>query len=129
MDAYCCDTHALIWYSTADKALSSKARILLYSLIEKNQKRLIVPSIAILEAYHKNLKRQLLDFRKLLNHLKKPNIRIASLDEKVLNACYGLPGKIEIHDRVIAATALTYDCPLITKDKTLRRYSPLKTVW
>lgn len=83
----------------------------------------------ILELFHKNLKKNLLDFQKFLKILNRRNIRLAPFDQPVLTVCYKLPRNINIHDRVIAATALAYGCPLITKDKTLRSYSPLKTVW
>jgi PIN domain nuclease of toxin-antitoxin system len=32
-------------------------------------------------------------------------------------------------DRIIAATALVLEMPLVTKDRKLRGYSPLRTIW
>ena len=32
-------------------------------------------------------------------------------------------------DRIITATALVFDCELITKDKKISNYSKVKTIW
>ncbi len=40
-----------------------------------------------------------------------------------------LPSTIELHDRLIAATAKALDVPLITKDEVLQRISQIQTLW
>lgn len=128
MPVYCVDTHALIWYFTAKKTLSAKVKKILFEVFTDKQ-LLVIPTLVILELFHKNLKKKMLNFQKFLRILRRQNIRFAPFDYKILKVCYRLPQNINIHDRVIAATALAYTCPLITKDPILQKLPGLKTVW
>lgn len=56
-------------------------------------------------------------------------ITVAPFDQRILLICERLPENLDIHDRVIAATALMYQCPLITRDERLRELRVIETIW
>ena len=62
--------------------------------------------------------------------LSKPTIRVVELTPEIAVTAARLP---RFHgdpaDRMIAATALTIDCGVVTKDRKLRAYQPLRTIW
>lgn len=125
---YSLDTHPLIWYFTGQKTLSFKARQIIDDVFNKKADCFIA-SIALLEAFHVSLKRKDFDFTKFLKSLRLSNIIIVPLDKVVLTACFRLPRNLDIHDRVISATALVNESQLVTKDALLRNIRSLKTLW
>lgn len=125
---YCLDTHPLIWYYQKKSTLSDRAKMLIRQGLSQKLS-LVVPTMVLLESFHASLKDPLFRFPEFLQTLKIAQPVIASFDKKTLLTCYKLPRNINIHDRVIAATALTYNCPLITRDPVLAKLPGLKTVW
>lgn len=130
MEFFCIDTHPLIWYASGNiKQLGKKAFEILKGCESGDKIQLVVPTLAILEIFHFTLKKTDIKFTDFLNGLSSMNAIIVPFDERVLKACYRLSKKIDIHDRVIVATAVTYDCPLITKDEVLKNLVIPKVVW
>lgn len=56
-------------------------------------------------------------------------LQIVPLDLLVLDKFLNLPRKLEMHDRVIAATSLLIDAPLLTLDPEIKKIAKIKTVW
>ena len=53
---------------------------------------------------------------------------IVSLDTAVVEKVFSIPENLEMHDRIILATAKLLGVAIITKDKTIsKQYS--KTIW
>lgn len=131
MELFCIDTHSLIWYAGGNtKQLGKKAfEILKECEQEDTTIELLVPTLVVLEIFHFTLKRLDTKFADFLDALSSMNAGIVPFDSQVLKACYRLPKKLDIHDRVIAATAIVYDCPLVTKDETLTDLTLPKVVW
>lgn len=131
MEQFSIDTHPLIWYASGStKNIGKKAIEILKRCEDSNATvRLIVPTLVVLEIFHFTLKRPDAKFADFLNALSSMNVSVVPFDEHVLKACYRLPRKLDIHDRVIAATAIVYDCPLVTKDETLKNLTLPKVVW
>lgn len=131
MELFCIDTHSLIWYAGGNtKQLGKKVFEILKKCEQENTTvELLVPTLVVLEIFHFTLKRPDTKFTDFLNALSSMNANIVPFDEHVLKACYRLPKKLDIHDRIIAATAIVYDCSLITKDKTLTNLILPKVVW
>lgn len=125
---YCFDTHALIWYFRGRKTLSGKAKLILEDAFNDNLIAFI-PSIVLLEAFHLSLKDRDFVFRKFIDFLREAKFIIIPLEEEVLKVCFGLPKKINIHDRIVIATAKMSGSRLVTKDKVLRSLFPLETIW
>ena len=62
--------------------------------------------------------------------LSKPTIRVVELTPEIAVTAARLP---RFHgdpaDRMIAATAQAMDCGVVTKDRKLRAYQPLRSIW
>ncbi|MBI4034983.1 MAG: PIN domain-containing protein [Candidatus Chisholmbacteria bacterium] len=125
---FCVDTHSLVWYFLGRKTLSHKAKLLIQAGFTPKA-TLVIPTLVLLEAFHLSLKQPRFSFPKFVASLKQAHSLVASFDKPTLKNCYKLPPQLNIHDRVIAATALTYHCPLITKDKTLAQQIPVSIIW
>lgn len=122
------DTHALVWYIRGFKILSPKAFTVIKEIFT-NKAICYLSTMAILEAYYIGLKDSSFDFMKFLKIINRPNIIIAPFDSEVLNQCYVLSKKFDIHDWIIVATAIITNTPLVTKDRILRKLFPKETVW
>jgi len=66
---------------------------------------------------------------KILKSLEDSNIKILPFDKKVLTKSFELPKEIDIHDRIIVATAITTNSQLVTKDKVLRSAFPVEKLF
>jgi PIN domain nuclease of toxin-antitoxin system len=128
LDNYSLDTHSLVWYIRGSNTLSSKARQIIQEIFD-NKAGCYVSTMAILEAYNISLKYKDFIFSNFLKIINRPNIKIISFDQKVLDQSIQLPNEIDIHDRIITATAIVTSSPLVTKDRVLRRNFPLETIW
>lgn len=126
---YSIDTHPIIWYFKRQKALSSTAKNLLENIF-KGDANCYIASNVLLEIFHFSLKpKKKFNFHSFLRELSRENINIIPLDKRVLSACYKLPTNLQLHDRVITATALVTKSILITKDPEIRKVKRIKTVW
>ena len=125
---YCLDTHPLIWYFTGQKTLSVKSRKIINGIFSQKS-TCFLSSIVLLEAFHVGLKNKKFVFPKFIQQLRLSNIIIVPLDKVILKTCYQLPKQLDIHDRIITATALVNKTALITKDKEIRKISSIKTIW
>lgn len=56
------------------------------------------------------------------------NFCITPLDLDILKVAANI-GNLEIHDRLIVATALYFDVPLITKDKQITESGIVTVIW
>lgn len=128
MDNYSLDTHSLVWYIRGSGTLSLKARQIVQDIFD-GKTGCYISTMAILEAYYISLKYKDFIFSNFLKTINRPNIKIISFDRKVLAQSVELPKEIDIHDRIIVATAIVTNTPLVTKDRILRRNFPLETIW
>ena len=129
MDKYSFDTHSLVWYFQGKKTLSLKA----FSCLEEvfSQKAMgHVSLIVVMEAYYISLKKKNgLNFKEFLKDLSRAKIELVPLDVVVARECFFLPKRLEMHDKIIVATAIMTDSVLVTKDRTIRSLKNIKTVW
>lgn len=125
---YCFDTHPLVWYFRESKTLSEKAKLILDEAFAGDIVAFI-PSIVLLEAFHLSLKDSKFVFSEFVDFLKRAEFIIIPLEEEVLRTCFSLPKEINIHDRIVIATAKISGSRLVTKDKVLRSLFLLETIW
>jgi len=57
------------------------------------------------------------------------NFEIAPLDLDVLRMADRIEAPLEMHDKLIVATALHYSASLITRDERIVNSKTVKTVW
>lgn len=117
------DSHVLLWLASNPKRLSIKAR----SAIAKAE-RVVIPIIALFEIFWL-LEKSKLDrlFPDVLTLLRERGYFVYPIDRAVLRTFLIVP-KIEMHDRMIVATAMLVDGVIISRDSEIKRvYS--RTIW
>lgn len=123
------DTHSLVWYFTEDVKLSKKA----FDAFEGTVKigTIIVPAVVLAEIMFIARKgRVTLSFEETLKKIEGyENFDIAPLDADILTIADKIEADLEMHDRLIAATAIYYEAKLITKDKLIAKSGVVSTIW
>ena len=123
------DTHSLVWYFTEDTRLSEKA---LETLEQTTQEGLIiVPSVVLAEIMFIAKKGRIsITFVETLKKIEEyDNFDIAPLDADILKVADKIEADMEMHDKLIIATALNFQATLITRDEQIRESAIIKTIW
>ncbi len=127
------DSHALIWYAMGPGRRLGRAARALFAKAERRQATIYVPALVLVEiaeALRRGVLRHDGGFTRWAGRLFASG-RFVSADltaDVVLEAetLYAIP---ERSDRLIAATALHLDCPLVTSDPVFSRIASVTTVW
>ena len=119
------DTHALFWFLSGDKRLPNRTR----SQIE-TASRVFIPTIVLLELFYLIEKKNVGDkFTLVLQRLRTDErFTIVSLDIATVQVVTELPSNLEIHDRVILASAKILGVPIVTKDQIIQQHFK-NTMW
>jgi predicted nucleic acid-binding protein len=122
------DTHALIWHLVRSPRLSETARSLMRSA-DRGDSELVVPTVVMMEAlWISERKNPGVTFDRVVQYISQmPNATVAVLDLPALLEAQRLPQFLEMHDRIIAATARVYGATLISRDRQLQ--AVVETVW
>lgn len=125
------DTHALIWFLTADERLGKKAREILLSA-DGVKVTLLISIIVLFEILDLIEKRRVVgislkDLSSIL--LTQPYFEVRSVDLKLWQTAQTFGKGVELHDRMIAALAKQEGATVITKDKEIKRLKKIETVW
>lgn len=123
------DTHAFIWY--VDKGLNNKLSQKALKAIQEAEDAytIYIPIIVLMEILYLAEKRRVnLPFHKLLFNLEESiNYKIMPFDTRLLKIAETIKG-LEVHDRLILATALLTSSPLVTNDKEIHAKGN-KVIW
>ena len=127
------DTHSWVWWASQDRRLSARAR----AAIEKGQRQadLWVSLISIWELAKKIEKHQLVLDRPLDQWLDlattMPGLHLAELTRPVLVESCELPQPFsgDPADHIIVATARREGAVLVTKDRKIRDYGHVRSLW
>lgn len=126
---YVTDTHSLVWYFTGSSRLSKKA----LKTFEKTVKEgsIIVPTVVLAEIMHISGKKRIkMSFAETIRRIQNSeNFKIAPLDLDILNMADKIGYDLEMHDRLIVATALCFEVPIITRDGEIKESGICKVVW
>lgn len=128
------DTNCLINYyhdifNERNKLSQTVRDLIKKSIAKSGDVYLIIPSIVLVEIYFKFFKTE--EFAKkfyfeiYLDLIGSPFIEIRSIDNEVLENLVKIDGimlKHELHDKIVLASAMVLDCPLITYDSTIIKY-------
>ncbi len=125
------DTHAWLWWAGNRKELFSEKATETISPAEFLGVNIISGwEIAMLVAKNRLvLKLDVQDW--LIIAANRPGIRLLDISLEILVLSTRLQGNFhrDPADRVIAATALKCGVPLITKNRQLREYQHIQTIW
>jgi PIN domain nuclease of toxin-antitoxin system len=127
------DTHALMWWADENSKLSKKARQA--ATVAARRRELIASAISIFEITTLERRGRIalkIPLDEWLDSLRVlPELTIQPVTDEIAEraGAFGdvFPG--DPADRIIAATALVLDVPLITADTKLRGIPTLTTIW
>jgi PIN domain nuclease of toxin-antitoxin system len=123
------DAHTLVW--TVDSALNYRLSEKAKQAITQAERNgiIYIPIIALLEVFRLIEKGKCsLSFEDLLKGLEQSeNHQIIPFDTELLKVTMTMP-KLELHDRLIVATAIMTDSILVSKDREIER-SGIKILW
>jgi PIN domain nuclease of toxin-antitoxin system len=124
------DTHAALWYLFSDPRLGKAASAFIDDAVARGD-HIGVSAISIAEMVYLIEKVRIPP--NALNDLHgamadpKAVLRHVPLDENIAMKLAEVPRK-DLPDRVIAATALFYTVPVLSRDGRIRA-SPIRTIW
>jgi PIN domain nuclease of toxin-antitoxin system len=126
---YVADTHSLVWYFTGDSRLSKKALEAFELTIDEGL--IIVPSVVLAEIMFIASKGKVsISFLETVKKIEEyDNFDIAPLDTDILKLADKIEMNMEMHDKLIVATALNYQAIIITRDERIKESGIVKTVW
>jgi PIN domain nuclease of toxin-antitoxin system len=127
------DTHAWVWW-TAEPARLSAAAI---SAIEAARRsgEVLVSAISVWEVsllVSRQRLRLTMEVEDWIAHSEAlPSLRFVPVDHHIARRSVFLPPPLhpDPADRIIAATAIARGVPLVSRDRRLRDYAPLETIW
>jgi len=126
---YVTDAHSLIWYFTDDPCLSQKAVEVFEGTVKEGI--IIVPAVVLAEIMFIAKKgRIILTFEETLKKIEEyDNFYIAPLDINILRVADKIEMEMEMHDKLIVATALYFKATLITRDKRIKETGIVSIIW
>ncbi|MDQ6788727.1 MAG: type II toxin-antitoxin system VapC family toxin [Acidobacteriota bacterium] len=133
MDDVFVDTHIIIWYFSDPSQLSKPAE----NAIDKAEASgaIFVHSISIVEVTYLiekgKIRQEVLDLLRVALDDTTTAFRLIELNREIADAVEKIPRSIvsDMPDRIIAATALYLNLPLITKDSKIQALQAIETIW
>jgi PIN domain nuclease of toxin-antitoxin system len=127
------DTHAWIWFISNPDLLSKRAKKAVNAAVK--DKSILISSISAWELALLVTKKRMKLTLDVTDWIAKseslPFIQFVPVTNSIAVKSVNLP--LPLHpdpaDRIIIATALSVGAPLVTKDKKLLGYAPVKTIW
>ena len=133
MNGLIADTHALVWYLFQPAFLSAAARSAFRDTVRDGQ-TIRASVISIVEVRYLVEKGRLppIYYEDVVLSAHDPNLdgELLPIDEDVALAVERIPRDVvpDLPDRIIAATALTHNLPLVTADHKIRALR-IPTIW
>ena len=128
------DTHTAIWYFANAPEISVLATQTIDDAVAKGD-MVIIATISIVEIVYLIDKSKLIPqtLSRLMQYLKLPNNGFISQDltEEIAQTLAQIPRQTvpDMPDRIISATALHLNIPLVTKDHKIQKLRSIQTIW
>jgi PIN domain nuclease of toxin-antitoxin system len=111
------DSHTLFWFLTNKQRLSRRVEQLL-----RKSDYIIVPTIVLMEILYILEKNRIsFKFVEVLSELKIRKYIVYPLDLDVISQVLSIDSSLEMHDRIIIATAQIYNAILLSKDRDIKK--------
>lgn len=126
---YVTDTHSFLWYLADSPKLSSKARDI-FDLGDQGKITIIIPAIVLIECIDVLEKKKIkLNFEEIIFKINQAqNFIFSEINLSLILEINKTKGLKDLHDRIIVATAKSFDAFLISKDKIIKKFYH-KTIW
>jgi len=130
LPTYVIDTNALYWYRQNVRRLGLAADAVL-RLAAQGGARIIVPAIVVAELYYLTQKvgAPVTPSAVLAHIADSREFVFSALGQAQLENMAVASAVPEMHDRLIAAEALTYGAPVISSDQALRSSGVVDVIW
>ncbi len=128
------DTHASVWYLFAAPELPATAKNFMDATAASGG-FIFVPTISVIEIIYLTEKGKLLPqtLPRLVQAINLPNSSFSfiELDSNIAQTLSQIPRSTvpDMPDRIIAATALHLNLPLVTKDRKIQALQSIQIVW
>jgi PIN domain nuclease of toxin-antitoxin system len=128
------DTHALVWWVAEPDRIPTRSRRLIDAAL-KSSEALAVSAISVWEIamlVERGRLRLTIDSDTWIANVESlPFLAFQSVDTVIARRAVHLPAfpHRDPADRMIVATALGLNATLVTADRRLRAYAPLRTSW
>ena len=130
---YATDTHPLVFFASGDLRRMSPRCTRIFRRAEEGRDRVHVPVICFFELallVERGRIRSRLDFDAWHDLVAaRPGLVIEPLVWDDVREARGLAGLVDPFDRLIAATAVRLDVPLLTNDERVRGSGLVRTIW
>ena len=115
MSEFVTDTHELLWHLSNDPALSKAARGV-FLMADAGQADIYIPSTDRIIA---------------LPAMRGSHYHMVALDTSLVQVLRTIPRTVvpDMPDRIIAATAVLLDKPLLTRDQRIANLTTVRRVW
>ena len=127
---YLADSHALFWFLTQNPKIGKNAHKAFIEA-EEGKASIIIPSIVLVELLgiceKKNSAGQFTEILKKIE--ENPHYTILALDVEVVKQLPHMQQIPELHDRIIAASAIVTQTKLLTKDHEIIQSGYVETIW
>jgi len=129
------DTHAIVWYVDSPVDLSAAATNTLDNAANDVTQRIYISAISLIEMQYLTEKGKIKPtvLSKVITEIDEPQpiIEVVPIDRAVADHLAAIPRNTvpDMPDRIIAATALMLNLPLVTTDTSIRALTNVVTVW
>lgn len=128
------DTHGLIWWITGEHRRLGKRARAFFNAVDRGEAVVCVPAMVLVELDEAITAGDITlseSFEKFVQRLllTPSRYRLIELDAGVIMAAHGLQAIPERGDRLIAATAVALQYPLVTRDPAIGEAGGVDVVW